>query len=95
MSKRALRRHHRARMIAHVKRIQRRWWSGARFTEEELHQAALRLADNLAWCSCYSCGNPRRHFGFTVFGRSFEALTRQERRHLLDFHEQLRELDLS
>ena len=30
-----------------------------------------------------------------VFGRSFEALTRQERRHLLDFHEQLRELDLS
>lgn len=89
MSKRALRRHHRARMIAHAEKIQRRWWGLHEPTPEELRQAAVRLADNLAWCSCYSCGNPRRHFGFTVFGHNFEALTRQEIRHLLDFHEQM------
>ena len=24
---------------------------------------ARRLADHMAHCSCYACGNPRRHFG--------------------------------
>jgi len=83
-------------MVARAKKIQARWWQAIdgfvtgnpRRPPDELHQAAVRLADNLAWCSCYSCGNPRRHFGFTVHSIRHEALTRQERRHLLDFHEQ-------
>ena len=82
---RALRRHHRARMVNRARALFARWGD----TEEVIRRNAPRLADNLAWCSCYSCGNPRRHFGFTVHGHSFEALTRQEMRNLLDFREQV------
>lgn len=46
--KRARRRHDRARMIARAARI--RPWS----------PAPQKIADNLAACSCYMCGNPRR-----------------------------------
>lgn len=35
------------------------------------HDPKARLADHLAACSCYSCGNPRYHFN---------ELTMQERR---------------
>ena len=45
---RARRRHDRARMIARVKRVQP--WA----------TVPQKLADNLAMCSCWMCGNPRR-----------------------------------
>nr|WP_295834781.1 hypothetical protein [uncultured Azospirillum sp.] len=48
--KRARRRQERARMLARAKR----------FYPGQRHQ---RLADNLASCSCWMCGNPRRWFG--------------------------------
>jgi len=35
------------------------------------HDKKARSANHLATCSCYACGNPRRHFG---------ELTMQERR---------------
>ena len=41
---------------------------------------AVKVADYLAVCSCYSCGNPRRHYGFTVYSFRSQALTIQERR---------------
>ncbi|WP_085552125.1 hypothetical protein [Azospirillum agricola] len=56
--KRARRRQDRARMLARAKR----YYPGQR------HQ---RLADNLASCSCWMCGNPRRWHG---------EVTMQERR---------------
>jgi hypothetical protein len=49
-----------------------------RLEEEKLQALALRRADNIVWCSCYSCGNPRRHLGFTVYSHRDEIRTRQE-----------------
>jgi len=46
--KRARRRHDRARMIARARRV--RPWS----------KVPQKEADNLAMCSCWMCGNPRR-----------------------------------
>ncbi|PWC73436.1 hypothetical protein TSH58_04505 [Azospirillum sp. TSH58] len=48
--KRARRRHDRARMVAKAARL-RPW---AAFPQKG--------ADNLASCSCWMCGNPRRHW---------------------------------
>ncbi len=75
MSKRALRRHHRARMVTRAKRI----FLNRGDEPEQAEKWASRLANHLAWCSCYSCGNPRRYYGFTMFSIRSEALTLQER----------------
>jgi len=61
--------------------------------EERIGRNAPRLADNLCWCSCYSCGNPRHHFGFTVYGNTNSILTRQEVNSELAFREQLEEIE--
>ena len=50
-AKRARRRHDRARMIARAKRFYP--WQ----------RCPQKLADNLAVCSCWMCGNPRRWHG--------------------------------
>ena len=57
--KRARRRHDRARMVARAMRVYP--WA----------KAPQKLADNLAVCSCWMCGNPRRWW---------YELTMQERR---------------
>lgn len=67
-TKRALRRHHRQRMIQHALRS----YMLRRVEDKDVQRAlVLRLYNNLKNCSCYMCGNPRK----------FEnRLTRQERR---------------
>lgn len=89
MRNRAFRRHHRARMVARAREIQLRWCLHPDpIDEQELHVAASKVADNLALCSCWMCGNPRRYYTFVE-----EALTVQERRALLDYQDQLDEIE--
>jgi hypothetical protein len=69
-TKRALRRHHRQRMIRHALRSCLFLWE----TDEELRRKrVLRWYNNLQKCSCYMCGNPRKYDG---------KPTRQEQRQL-------------
>jgi hypothetical protein len=94
-SKRALRRHHRSRVLTKAKRLTRRWhWQNhpvlkatenpdESFTEDR----AVRMADNLKVCSLarHGCGN-RRHGGYE------QPLTLQELKHCLSYEEELNEL---
>src|SRR5688572_12656464 len=57
--KRALRRHHRQRMLRCALRSLVLSW----LRDDERRHAALRRYDNLARCSCWMCGNPRRYEG--------------------------------
>ena len=61
-TKRALRRHHRQRMIARALKS----WNIVGRPEEERLQRALRRYDNMQWCSCYMCGQRRKWYGLTV-----------------------------
>ena len=49
-------------MKSRAKKVQKSWWSCIEYTEDELDIAASALADNIKNCSCYMCGNPRKHF---------------------------------
>ena len=62
MQGRAIRRHHLARMRAKAFRL---------YPDKP---KAATYADHLAVCSCWMCGNPRRH------AKGTERLTLQERR---------------
>jgi len=77
-SKRALRRHHRRRMIAHARRVIRiRQASVPRrlaYSEEEMQLWALRRYDNLQGCSCVHCGHRRKWFGPPVQERRMVQL---------------------
>jgi len=86
---RALRRHHRARMVARARALFTRWGDD----DDTVRRNAPRLADNLCWCSCYSCGNPRRHFGFCIYGRTNSILTRQEIRAEMALREGILEVE--
>ncbi|MEJ0000841.1 MAG: hypothetical protein WDO13_17735 [Verrucomicrobiota bacterium] len=68
-SKRALRRHHNARVLARTRRIVRHWFIDGG-TADEITRCARRLRDNLKYCRCHACRNPRWD----------GELTRQERR---------------
>ena len=59
MSKRSVRRHHKERMKAKAKQLYRWWYSQGGY---QVHPKAHHYADNLALCSCYGCGNPRKWF---------------------------------
>lgn len=69
--KRALRRHH----VARIKRARRFHW-GRDLAQEP--KPLAKAIDTPCPCSCWMCGNPRRYFG---------ELTRQEKQELLDFRE--------
>jgi hypothetical protein len=69
--------HPRARRRAHLARYK------AKARKLYPHDPQATLANHLAVCSCPMCGNPRRHF---------QEKTRQERTHLLDFHQQIKDL---
>lgn len=86
MSKRAIRRHHRARVVERAVHIRRQWWSDCP-DEDELLLVAKKHADHLAACSCVSCGNPRRFQGLYS-----PVLTRQEQLSDLYLREALDEL---
>lgn len=60
MSQRALRRHHRARILARTVLFLtfREPWNQA----SEIYDRALRRAENRTPCSCPMCCNPRRSF---------------------------------
>lgn len=64
MSKRSIRRHHRARVIARAERLWERLLSGSGVEAEEIRGRARRTADNLAVCSCLGCCNVRRSKGW-------------------------------
>lgn len=91
MSKRALRRFHKQRIFNRVyRRVLRQniWFIEHNWSvtyDDILHWSRLRAATSTL-CSCYSCGNPRRH---RPYGES--PLTLQERRAELDEREQLDE----
>jgi hypothetical protein len=53
-SLRALRRHHRARLMARRRHHFGRWLTAAE---------AARAVTTATPCSCWMCGNPRRYFG--------------------------------
>lgn len=63
-TRRALRRHHRDRMLRRTLRslVMRDWYTQP--DANELRQRALRWYNNLKKCSCYMCGNPRRYEGY-------------------------------
>ena len=59
-TKRALRRHHRERMI---QRAMRSLMLSCEEDWEERRQRAVGWYDNLAKCSCWMCGNRRKYEG--------------------------------
>lgn len=61
-TKRALRRHHRQRMIARTMNS----YMIAAYPKEERLQQALRWYKNRKKCSCYMCGNRRKLYGHTI-----------------------------
>ncbi len=65
MLRRALRRHHKQRMIAKTFRwMKDTWWVyGDQYTpvNDEILLRAKTLADNGRACSCWMCGNPRKY----------------------------------
>lgn len=63
MAKRAERRHHSQRVKAKAYKTYRKsfWWY-SNMSEEELNLFVCKTANNMAVCSRYCCGNPRRHY---------------------------------
>jgi len=88
MSKRALRRHHRARIHRRTYRllILRSWGE-----EYAISNWGKRRADNYTVCSCPLCGNPRR-YGASSWKPHWGGRTRQEHLAEIDFREQLEEV---
>jgi len=62
--KRALRRYHRQRMLAKARKIAQTKLLCA--DPEDQERWALRNYDNLCDCSCWMCGNARKHWGPTI-----------------------------
>ena len=75
-SRRALRRHHRARLIAIRVKDRAPWFSN--ISPQFVKRATGRLCKTPTPCSCSTCGNPRRHLG---------RLTMGEKRALLELHD--------
>jgi len=99
-SRRALRRHHRDRVIAHARTVTRRWhnsWESAwndpltSPSHDHADAQAARIADYLKVCSCqnHGCGNPRRGDPYGYGGR-----TRQEEFAEQELREEATELGL-
>lgn len=56
--KRALRRHHlRRRELAEIKR-----WKSCSWDVDHAHRTAKVTRNTRTLCSCYMCGNPRKHW---------------------------------
>ena len=88
--KRAQRRRDNARMLKRAQRVIASWYGGYEDNwqyrrEKPKHKLwARQMRDNLAMCSCCSCGNPRRGYW-----NGKERLTMAERRNEITFHEEL------
>lgn len=77
ISKRALRRHHKRRLLQKARKIVEGWFGP--FPEETKELIAHRVYNNLKPCSCWMCGNPRKYE---------KKVTLQEYKHKLSFEEQ-------
>lgn len=60
MRSRAERRHHHQRMLNKVKTFS--LYQSYRWPEEEKIKHQKRMAETRKSCSCYMCGNPRKHW---------------------------------
>lgn len=94
-TKRALRRHHRARMQRRAAKMLHQWWysSTPRFgsvSDEWFQKNVRRHRDNMAICSCSMCANPRH----SSWGGRTASLTMQERKEDERFVYELEELDI-
>ena len=69
--KRAIRRHHRQRLINNVTNYQRSYWH-TMSTLEERRETATRSYDTVKNCSCWMCGNPRKLGEETMQERKFK-----------------------
>ncbi len=79
-TKRALRRHHRQRMIRSASRSYVLSFWDNRDPEWKRRQV-MRWYNNLKICSCYGCGNPRKHCKeVTIQERRFKEAARYELR---------------
>lgn len=87
-SKRALRRHHRRRMVEKALNIRRSWWTAFTLDEVELQRQAVREADNIKCCSCQMCCNARR----CDWSSNIDKLTLNERRALDRFNQQMEDI---
>lgn len=88
---RALRRHHRARLIKRAFDKLIHWdyqWELFSTPKDEVlsecYDRAVRMHKHMAQCSCATCGNPRKHF---------KELTMQELKKAADYKDQMCELD--
>ena len=72
-TKRALRRHHRERMLQRALRSCVLSYALSGEDPQSQREIALGWSNNLAKCSCSMCGNPRKYWG---------EITAQERRQL-------------
>ena len=69
--KRALRRHHRQRLIKKVTNYQIAYWH-TKTTLEKRKAIAIRHYDTIKSCSCFMCGNPRKIEGQTLQEKKFK-----------------------
>lgn len=87
MSKRALRRHHRERMLRHCARILKFRWDESLatgdITLDDIERWARARRDNFTICSCWMCCNPRR-----LRNSNGPALTVQELRAMQEVHDE-------
>lgn len=95
--KRAIRRHHYARLKNKYRKLNRRWvnpndincsYYNPKYVIDDswVEKESAFMADTAARCSCAMCGNPRRT---QMDGAGFYSLTRQEQKNLLDYKEQI------
>ena len=77
--KRAIRRHHYARIKNNRRKlIDSQYWFDT-FPEDVKNVVVCIMVNTPARCSCMGCGNPRKHFN---------EVTLQERRSMLDFEDE-------
>ncbi len=76
-SKRALRRHHRARLNNRTRFIVTKVWYWAKWDEDNVQHWVARSRDNMKRCSCSGCCNERNKRSWT---KSWKRQTLQEMR---------------
>jgi len=82
---RSVRRHHRSRREKSVRKFIRNVW-GWNESDPSFEHHVKRMRDVRTVCSCWRCGNPRKHF---------DLRTRQEQVSAGEFEEELRNIKSS
>ena len=81
---RSLRRHHAARMKRKAfSKLYGTWYlpsctASHEETVKEAWEGAARLRNHLAVCSCFGCGNPRRHYGNKKYALTMQELRQED-----------------